>query len=103
MHQTAHRLYLKDIDYESGVIAVASAYPNPWDIGIAIPAHLRKDRYCAGFKHALRGGQLDDVEYFRCSFRLGFRAAKIILREIRRHKGILAYSSRYKLKLKALF
>ena len=82
---------------------MASACPNPWDVGITIPTHLRKDRYCAGFEHAMHGGQLDRVEYFRCSFRLGFRAAKIFLREIHRQRGILAYSSRFKLKLKSLW
>ena len=82
---------------------MASACPNPWDVGIAIPAHLRRDRYCAGFEHAMRGGQLNRVEYFRRSFRLGFRAAKMFLREVRRQRGVLAYSSRFKLKLKSLW
>jgi hypothetical protein len=54
---------------------VAYSYPSPAQAGIRIPAHLLADRFSAGFDHGLKGGQLDHVEYFRRSFRLGFRAA----------------------------
>lgn len=58
-------------------------YPTPRDIGLKIPPSLRETRFNAGFEHALKGGHLTQVEYFRRSFRLGFRAAKLYLREVR--------------------
>lgn len=64
-------------------------YPTPREIGVAIPPHLVPERFCAGFEHALKGGQLDRVEYFRRSFRLGFREAKLYLRELRRRRGVI--------------
>lgn len=64
-------------------------YPTPRQIGITIPPDLRTDRFSAGFEHGLRGGQLDHVEYFRRSFRLGFRTAKLYLRELRRRRGVI--------------
>ena len=79
------------------------AYPSPQDVGVKIPPRLREDRFCAGFHHGLRGGQLERVEYFRLSFRLGFRTAKRFLREVRRRRGILDFPARYKLRLKAIF
>lgn len=78
-------------------------YPSPQDVDIKISPQLRKDRFLAGFDHGLQGGQLDRVEYFRLSFRLGFRAAKLFLREARRCRGILDFPSRYKLRLRALY
>lgn len=76
-------------------------YPTPRQAGVKIPPHLLADRFCAGFQHALTGGQLDHVEYFRRSFRLGFRAAKLYLREVRRHRGILQFPARYRFRLTA--
>lgn len=64
-------------------------YPTPRQIGITIPLDLLPDRFSAGFEHGLRGGQLDHVEYFRRSFRLGFRTAKLYLREVRRRRGVI--------------
>lgn len=76
-------------------------YPQPQDVGIEIPRTLRRDRFCRGFEHGLRGGQLDRVEYFRLSFRLGFRAAKLYLREVRRQRGILQFPTRQRVRLKS--
>ncbi len=78
-------------------------YPTPQDLGLRIPAPLRRDRFCRGFDHALRGGQLDQVEYFRLSFRMGFRAAKLFLREERRRRGILDYPLRRRVRLHSLW
>ena len=78
-------------------------YPTPQDLGLRIPATLRRDRFCRGFDHALRGGQLDQVEYFRLSFRMGFRAAKLFLREERRRRGILEYPLRRRVRLHSLW
>ena len=43
----------------------------------------------AGFRHALKGGKLDDVRTLRRSFRLGFRSAIIYLKHLRRRQGII--------------
>lgn len=69
-------------------------YPTPDDVGIAVPTHLMPDRFCAGFRHALRGGQLCQAPHLRRSFREGFRAAKLYLRWLRRSQGILEFPMR---------
>ena len=65
--------------------------------GIPIPATLRPERFCAGFAHGLRGGQLDHVEYSACRFRMGFRSASFTCAKCagawcRRISGTLAHA-----------
>ena len=74
-------------------------YPQPQEVGVRIPPHLKQQRFCTGFRHALGGGQLDKVEYMRLSFREGFRAAKLYLRELRRSRGILEFPARWKVRI----
>ena len=71
-------------------------------VSVAAPASLLRDRYEAGYTHALKGGKLDKIEYFRLSFREGFRAAKLHLRSIRRQQGIIEFPMKGKLKIKAV-
>ena len=78
-------------------------YPTPRDIGLKIPADLRESRFNAGFEHALKGGHLTEIEYFRRSFRLGFRAAKLYLREVRRRRGVLDFPLRARVRLRAVW
>jgi hypothetical protein len=75
-------------------------YPSPRDVGIRIPPTLIEDRFCAGFRHGLKGGQLDRVEYMKQSFREGFRASKLYLRELRRSRGILEFPARWRLRMR---
>ena len=77
-------------------------YPTPQDAGVRIPCHLKADRFCAGFKHGLKGGHLDRVEYMRLSFREGYRAAKLYLRELRRSRGILEFPTRWRMRIRAV-
>jgi hypothetical protein len=77
--------------------------PSPAETGIRVPPHLMTDRFTSGFEHALRGGQLDQVDYFRRSFRLGFRAAKLYAREQRRQRGLLQLPVRYRARLRSLW
>lgn len=77
--------------------------PTPADLGLRIPANLRAPRFNAGFEHAMRGGHLTDPEYFRLSFRMGFRAAKLCLREIRRRQGIREFPLHARIRLRALW
>lgn len=75
-------------------------YPNPQDVGIRIPPNLQQERYCAGFRHGLQGGQLNRVEFMKQSFRQGFRASKLYLRELRRSRGILDFPARWRLRMR---
>jgi hypothetical protein len=79
-----------------------NTYPRPQDVGVRISPDLREDRFCAGFEHALRGGQLSQAEYLRRSFRLGFRAAKLYLREVRRRQGILTFPVQGRFRVRAI-
>jgi hypothetical protein len=81
---------------------MAINYPTPQDLGMVIPPHLRHDRFCQGFTHGLKGGQLDQVEYFRLSFRLGYRASKLYLRQVRRRHGVLEFPLRGRVRLRAI-
>jgi len=78
-------------------------YPTPRDIGLKIPRDMRAGRFEEGFKHALKGGHLTEIEYFRRSFRLGFRAAKLYLCEVRRHRGILDFPMRGHIRLRSFW
>jgi hypothetical protein len=75
-------------------------YPTPGDAGIQIPRDLVVDRFDAGFHHGLKGGHLDNIEYFRRSFRLGFRASKLYLRAVRRGRGVLSFPGRYRMRMR---
>ena len=76
------------------------SYPKPEDVGIKIPPGLQHDRYCDGFEHGLKGGHLDRVEYLKQSFREGFRASMLYLRELRRSRGILQFPTRWRVRMK---
>ena len=78
-------------------------YPTPRGIGLKIPPDIRENRFNAGFEHALKGGHLTEVEYFRRSFRLGFRAAKLYLREVRRQRRILDFPLRARGRMHAVW
>lgn len=83
-------------DGEKWEVVMDQVYPNPQDVGIKIPPNLQQERYCAGFRHGLKGGQLNRVEYMKQSFREGFRASKLYLRELRRSRGILDFPARWR-------
>ena len=72
------------------------------ELTVIAPPILRKDRYEAGFAHAMQGGKLDRIEYFKLSFREGFRAAKLYMRSLRRREGIIDFPMRGRLKVKVL-
>ncbi len=91
------------VRHRSQMIGAMVKYPEPQDIGIPIPRTLIKDRFRSGFRHALKGGQLNRVEYFRLSFREGFRAGKLYLRELRRSQGIVNFPLQGKMRFRARF
>jgi hypothetical protein len=80
-----------------------ATYPTPRDLGLKLPRDLVESRFNAGFEHALKGGHLTEIAYFRRSFRLGFRTAKLYLREVRRRRGILEFPFRARIRLRAVW
>ena len=77
------------------------SYPEPQEIGIKIPSHLIAERFSNGFRHALQGGQLQQVEQLRLSFREGYRAGKLYLRELRRAQGVVSFPRQGRMKFRA--
>jgi hypothetical protein len=75
-------------------------YPDPKEVGIKIPAHLIKQRFQGGFLHALKGHQITQREHLRLSFREGYRAGKLYLREVRRRRGIINFPFQGKITFK---
>ena len=72
------------------------------EMEISVPSTLRNDLYQAGYAHAMRGGQLNKIEYFKLSFREGFRAAKLQMRHMRRKGGIIDFPMHGKMKIRTL-
>lgn len=63
----------------------------PTEITINRPKKFNPELYKAGYEHGINGRQLCKIEHFKASFRYGFRAAKLELKEIRRQQGILTF------------
>lgn len=72
------------------------------EIAVERPVSLYRDRYEAGFAHALKGGNLDRIEHFKLSFREGFRAGKLHVRGLRRKQGIIEFPMRGRVKVRAV-
>ena len=77
-------------------------FPSLEELGIRIPTHLKHERFTCGFNHALKGGQLDQIEYFRLSFREGYRVGKLYLRAVRRARGILEFPMKAKVRFRVM-
>lgn len=75
-------------------------YPTPSDVGIQIPSRLIVERFNRGFLHALKGGQITQPKQLRLSFREGYRAGKLYLRELRRARGILNFPLQGRIRFK---
>jgi len=67
------------------------SYPQPEDVGIKIPMYLIKDRFRQGFSHALHGRQITQCEHLKLSFREGYRAGKLFLKELRKESNIIEF------------
>ena len=81
---------------------MAPQFPSLKELGICIPAHLKQERFTCGFNHALKGGQLDQIEYFRLSFREGYRMGKLYLRAVRRARGIFEFPMKAKVRFRTM-
>lgn len=78
-----------------------TVYPEPQDVGVEIPAHLIPARFRSGFLHALKGGQITSAEHLRKSFRFGFRAGKLLCRELRRRSGVVNFPVQGRLRFRS--
>lgn len=76
------------------------SYPQPEDVGIKIPFHLIQDRFREGFSHALHGRQLTQREHLRLSFREGYRAGKLFLKELRKQNNIIEFPFKAKVAMR---
>lgn len=72
----------------------------PQDFGIKTPSTLIEEDFNAGFEYGMENNVLN---HFKLSFRMGFRTAKLLLKEIRRHRGILQFPMKAKFKMKAVY
>ena len=70
-------------------------------LNIETPAGLIEERYQAGFQHSISGGQMNKLEHFKKSFRLGFRAGRLYLREVHRSQGIIEFPMKARVKITA--
>lgn len=69
------------------------------EVTVVVPAYVIEELYIAGYEHSMRGGNLTKREHFKASFRLGFRTAKLELKEIRRRRGIIDFPMNAKVKM----
>lgn len=81
---------------------MAHSYPSPEDIGIRIPRNLKRESFCKGFLHALKGGQITESSQLRRSHRYGFRAGKLYLKELRRRQGIINFPAQGKIRTRTI-
>lgn len=79
---------------------MSGRYPARRELRLRTPVGVSKDRFDAGFEHALRGGHLDSRECFRYSFRIGFRTAKLFLKDERRMRGIIEFPFQGRIRLR---
>ena len=67
-------------------------------LNVETPAGLIAERYQAGFQHSISGGQISKTEHFKKSFRLGFRAGRLYLKEARKSQGIIEFPMKARFK-----
>lgn len=83
-------------------MGVRMVYPTPQEAGISIPPYLKAADFSQGFEWALRGKHITRAEHLRRSFRLGFRAGKLYLNELRRAQGIIPFPLKAQLRMRAM-
>ncbi len=72
----------------------------PEEVGVKVPRSYKKKVFEAGFEHGIKGGNLDQIKYFKLSFREGFRAAKLYLRALRKQQGVVNFPMQGRFKFK---
>ncbi len=93
---------------EAGTLKSATAKGNSNDqfeqsriYTMQIPPRVEARLFAAGWRHGLRGGQLTHRRHMRRSFREGFRASRLCLRQVRRDNNIVAFPMRAKVTVRA--
>ena len=74
-------------------------YPTPAEVGIKTAPHIIQSRFDKGFRHALMGGRITDVKQLRLSYREGFRAGHLYLKELRKAQGLHTFPLQGKIKM----
>lgn len=70
------------------ITKIRQKLPLPTEVGVVVPAAINQEMYQQGWEHGLVSNLLTKPEQLKASFRAGFRAAKLYLRELRKQKGI---------------
>lgn len=78
------------------IIKFKTRRPHASEVGLHIPTHVDKKLFEQGFS---RGMQSNTLTIFKASYRAGFRAAKLTLRELRRQQGIVDFPVRAKMSI----
>ena len=78
-------------------------YPTPSEAGVDIPPVVHEKLFNEGFRYGLEGGSLDKPACMRFSFRMGVRAAKFYLRQVRRSQGIIEFPQCWKFRIRACY
>lgn len=72
--------------------------PTPKEIGVTIPKSHNKEMFEEGFQHGLVSNKLLEHKHLKASFREGFRAAKLYLREMYKSKNVTVMSMKARIK-----
>lgn len=71
------------------IVKFKGSLPKPKDVGVVVPMIVDHDLFQQGWEHGLTSNRLLKREHLKASFREGFRAAKLYLKQLRADKGIL--------------
>lgn len=74
--------------------------PTATELGITIPKNIIEEQFSLGFRHSLLGGQICASHHLRRSFRFGYRAAALYLREHQRQLGVLDFPIQRKIRIR---
>lgn len=72
----------------SKIIKLKHKLPTPSEVGVVVPMHVDMNLYNEGFQHGLVSNKLLKREHLKASFREGFRAAKLYIRQQYQNKNI---------------
>lgn len=86
----------------SKVVKFKGHLPKPDEVGVTIPKTIDQELFKAGWEHGLVSNKLLTREHLKASFREGFRAAKLYIRQLYADRGIsvLPMTARVKVRLK---
>lgn len=80
------------------VTKIKTKLPTPKEVGITTPNVINKERYEEGFQHGLISNKLLKPEHLRASFREGFRAAKLYLKQLYKDRNVTVMPTKARMK-----